>query len=227
MTPITPASDISTSATGLYYTPTFGVGSHFLPMSAGFPAEDNSILGGNRTNETNGSVQAHRRSGSVASDGDRRKRRRVRRACDVCKARKRRCTGDQPCPLCVSHGTDCTYDTPHGRPGGATEQTKEPSMFVGTRSPATHRISESQTRWPGAQPSVELNGRHDDGLNTNSTSRAVSPNGEGITPAGYQGPTSTFSVSPSLYQLSLTYQRSTLLHHCPLLPAFNLDLNTC
>ncbi|PSK42891.1 hypothetical protein B9Z65_6845 [Elsinoe australis] len=64
MTPITPASDISTSATGLYYNSTFGVDSHFLPMSAGFPAEDNSVLGGSRINETNGSVQAPRRSGS-------------------------------------------------------------------------------------------------------------------------------------------------------------------
>jgi hypothetical protein len=38
--------------------------------------------------------------------------------------------------------------------------------------------------------------RPGDAFNTNDTSRAASPDGEGITPAGYQGPTSTFSVSP-------------------------------
>ncbi|KAG9691926.1 hypothetical protein KCU95_g7704, partial [Aureobasidium melanogenum] len=44
--------------------------------------------------------------------------------------------------------------------------------------------------WPGESvPALRSGGVS----NTNETSRAASPNGEGITPAGYQGPTSTFS----------------------------------
>nr|POE83366.1 putative transcriptional regulatory protein [Quercus suber] len=50
-------------------------------------------------------------------DGDERsgKRQKVTRACDACKYRKRRCTGELPCSACWSNGVDCTYNAAYTR----------------------------------------------------------------------------------------------------------------
>ncbi|KAJ4316294.1 hypothetical protein N0V84_007939 [Fusarium piperis] len=47
-----------------------------------------------------------------------RKIRKVSRACDFCKSRKARCTGDLPCAKCVAKGRECSYDAKYtrGRP---------------------------------------------------------------------------------------------------------------
>ncbi|KAK0627997.1 putative transcriptional regulatory protein [Lasiodiplodia hormozganensis] len=37
------------------------------------------------------------------------KRRKITRACDACKAKKKRCTGTQPCPSCEKAAKPCTY----------------------------------------------------------------------------------------------------------------------
>ncbi|KAL1617195.1 hypothetical protein SLS54_007972 [Diplodia seriata] len=37
------------------------------------------------------------------------KRRKITRACDACKAKKKRCTGTQPCPSCDKAAKPCTY----------------------------------------------------------------------------------------------------------------------
>ncbi|KAH7043792.1 fungal-specific transcription factor domain-containing protein [Macrophomina phaseolina] len=37
------------------------------------------------------------------------KRRKITRACDACKAKKKRCTGTQPCPSCEKAAKACTY----------------------------------------------------------------------------------------------------------------------
>ncbi|EFW99074.1 nonribosomal peptide synthetase-like protein [Grosmannia clavigera kw1407] len=42
-------------------------------------------------------------------------RRRVTRACDRCKRRKVRCTGDKPCLHCTEAKSTCTYDLTYGR----------------------------------------------------------------------------------------------------------------
>ena len=43
------------------------------------------------------------------------KRRRITRACDLCKSRKRRCTGDVPCLSCIGSAAKCTYLTSYNR----------------------------------------------------------------------------------------------------------------
>ena len=43
------------------------------------------------------------------------KRRRVTRACDICKSRKRRCTGDVPCTACTAYSVKCTYLSSYNR----------------------------------------------------------------------------------------------------------------
>ena len=44
-----------------------------------------------------------------------RKRRKITRACDLCKSKKKRCTGDIPCGPCQRSGSVCTYDTKYSR----------------------------------------------------------------------------------------------------------------
>ncbi|KEQ60463.1 uncharacterized protein M437DRAFT_15474, partial [Aureobasidium melanogenum CBS 110374] len=44
-----------------------------------------------------------------------RKRQKVTRACDVCKSRKKRCTGDQPCAPCIKVRGRCTYEAQYNR----------------------------------------------------------------------------------------------------------------
>jgi hypothetical protein len=136
---------------------------------------------------SHGAAERRRKSASTGSDAGGAKRRKVRRACDSCKARKRKCSGDQPCPLCVSQGLICTYVSPHGR--------QHDSQIANTRilesSPHTV-VAVPQSQWPVETLPVVKPGN---AFDTNDTSRAVSPNGEGLTPAGYQGPSSTFSVS--------------------------------
>lgn len=43
------------------------------------------------------------------------KRQKVTRACDACKSRKRRCTGELPCSLCFNNGAECTYTAAYTR----------------------------------------------------------------------------------------------------------------
>jgi hypothetical protein len=132
-------------------------------------------------------VRRRRESLEAASDSGVGKRRKVQRACDSCKSRKRKCSGEQPCPLCVSQGLICTYVSPHGR-----HQAPQAADSLAIGVPSYHLNTNSHPQWPGETLSVTRPG---DAFNTNDTSRAASPDGEGITPAGYQGPTSTFSVS--------------------------------
>ena len=39
----------------------------------------------------------------------------VTRACDVCKARKSKCSGDQPCETCTRRGLTCQYEAAYSR----------------------------------------------------------------------------------------------------------------
>ncbi|CAD0111467.1 unnamed protein product, partial [Aureobasidium uvarum] len=44
-----------------------------------------------------------------------RQRQKVTRACDACKARKKRCTGDHPCAPCIKARGKCSYDAQYNR----------------------------------------------------------------------------------------------------------------
>ncbi|KAL4928816.1 transcription factor domain-containing protein [Aspergillus undulatus] len=50
-----------------------------------------------------------------ASDARQRKLRKVTRACDACKSKKKACTGTIPCGPCVRRKLDCTYNTTYHR----------------------------------------------------------------------------------------------------------------
>lgn len=55
---------------------------------------------------------------SYSEDGPPTKARKITRACDFCKVRKSKCSGDQPCSKCVIKGRTCVYSAQYtrGRP---------------------------------------------------------------------------------------------------------------
>lgn len=53
--------------------------------------------------------------GQRSRDEDERKRRKVTRACDACKSKKKRCTGDLPCATCRRLRATCTYNATYNR----------------------------------------------------------------------------------------------------------------
>ncbi|KAF1998119.1 hypothetical protein P154DRAFT_263159 [Amniculicola lignicola CBS 123094] len=59
-------------------------------------------------------VHARKRSLSISTSADPR-RRKVSRACDLCKAKKAKCSGTQPCESCAKRGVDCLYEARYSR----------------------------------------------------------------------------------------------------------------
>lgn len=134
---------------------------------------------------------------SPTNDDYRGKRRRVTRACDNCKSRKRRCTGEKPCTYCIEHAAQCSYDLPYTRGRQTEPQSTSPAHGSGQYSDNVK--SDSQPQWPRdmlsrtniAQPTGSNEVQHSGGL----SSRARSP----VAPSGqYLGPTSAFSVGRDL-----------------------------
>ncbi|KAF5008053.1 hypothetical protein FDECE_5635 [Fusarium decemcellulare] len=79
-----------------------------LVASPSLTASSPSTTGRKRSSVDDPSLQGH----------ELRKTRKVSRACDFCKSRKARCTGDRPCAKCVAKGRECSYDAKYtrGRP---------------------------------------------------------------------------------------------------------------
>lgn len=73
------------------------------------------------------------------------KRQKVTRACDTCKSRKRRCTGELPCSTCWSNGVQCTYHATYTR-----GKVAEP--IPSAHAPAEHLAS---TAMKAASPETE------------------------------------------------------------------------
>ncbi|KAM0323785.1 hypothetical protein ACHAPQ_008593 [Fusarium lateritium] len=90
---------------------------------------ENDLIPSSETEPERGVTQARQsrlipRKRSVLSTKDvsepegLRKARKVSRACDFCKSRKAKCSGDQPCAKCAAKGLNCLYDSKYtrGRP---------------------------------------------------------------------------------------------------------------
>ncbi|CZR52324.1 uncharacterized protein PAC_02201 [Phialocephala subalpina] len=84
-------------------------------------------------------------------------RKKVSRACDVCKLRKLRCTGTQPCSRCLSHGLPCEYNSEHRR---GVPASPEPITTTPVRDnrPQSSLLRESQRLSPSrpSEPPVAL-----------------------------------------------------------------------
>ncbi|KAG9519271.1 putative RTA1 domain protein, partial [Aureobasidium melanogenum] len=80
-----------------------------------------------------------------------RKRQKVTRACDACKSRKKRCTGDQPCAPCIKVRGKCTYEAQYNR-GIAVPPSPAPSGYL------QHGTQASPTQISPAPPQSTDNG---------------------------------------------------------------------
>lgn len=78
---------------------------------------------------------------SFESTNTERKRRRVTRACDVCRRKKVKCDGKQPCIHCTVYSYRCTYDEPNVRnrrnPGVPTPSDHNVDMVNYPRNPTS------------------------------------------------------------------------------------------
>ncbi|EME89730.1 uncharacterized protein MYCFIDRAFT_115267, partial [Pseudocercospora fijiensis CIRAD86] len=109
-------------------------------------------------------------------------------ACDSCKSRKRRCSGELPCSACRTNGSHCTYLASYTR--GRLVQPL-PSAHHDTSSPALHTpIPRQQFAPPLAfEPVAQHNG-----VESNArTSRAASPEAGSTNLGQYLGPTSPYT----------------------------------
>ncbi|UKZ55545.1 hypothetical protein TrVGV298_009369 [Trichoderma virens] len=84
------------------------------------------------------------------------KRMRVTRACDRCKKRKIRCTGLQPCRLCIEANASCTYDAAYTRGRHAAMASRRSNRASPPPQPQTeqqqhHERQQSESsRWHAA-----------------------------------------------------------------------------
>ena len=167
------------------------------------------------------------------------KRRRVTRACDNCKSRKRRCNGEKPCAYCTEHRALCTYDAPYTR--GKSDNVTAPVSRDAHKSPrglsqwphlSRHSVasgssqnrdkstsSHSSSPWPRSsliQPAAAAAAAEDDERTGAQSSRARSPiGGEGAAPMGqYLGPTSPFSVGGFLSSRQSESETSHFIWSC-------------
>lgn len=79
-------------------------------------------------------LDGRKRSSLSEPDGVR-KSRKVSRACDFCKARKAKCSGDQPCAKCAAKGLTCLYDTKYTRGRPPTPPPSATHVGFATREP--------------------------------------------------------------------------------------------
>ncbi|KAI7326622.1 hypothetical protein KC315_g7472 [Hortaea werneckii] len=117
------------------------------------------------------------------------KRRKVTRACDRCKSRKRRCTGESPCPNCIRHKVKCTYLSPYTRG-------KAPDTSTTLTPPETQHADGPRHADPGIGVTADATptAPKDPGQLTGAmSSRAVSPEADVNSTGQYLGPTSPFS----------------------------------
>ncbi|KAL4946670.1 hypothetical protein BDV06DRAFT_54009 [Aspergillus oleicola] len=97
-----------------------------------------------------------------ASDTRQRKLRKVTRACDACKAKKKACTGTIPCGPCVRRKLSCTYNTTYHRgvavtPPPSTSRTRHESPSPTPRQPTQDMESESTTPYePEQRPPADV-----------------------------------------------------------------------
>ena len=88
-----------------------------------------------------GSSLGRRPAESPAEPGNRRKASKVSRACDICKAKKIRCSGNDPCHTCTRRYLHCTWNTSHLRGKPLTPPPSAAGAPSGLHEPAAQRFA--------------------------------------------------------------------------------------
>ncbi|CAK1354780.1 unnamed protein product [Cercospora beticola] len=139
-------------------------------------------------------VQQHR--SSEARDT---KRQKVTRACDNCKSRKRRCTGELPCYTCHANGAQCTYRSRYTRGRLVAPQ---PANYRGSSS---SNITLTPTHQQQGNADIAFGQTHSEPpgnfLGTPSSSHQASPEVTNTSVGHYAG-----TISPHVF-LRRTLQR--------------------
>ncbi|GIZ36843.1 hypothetical protein CKM354_000031000 [Cercospora kikuchii] len=112
---------------------------------------------------TNGTPAAKRRRVSENENG--RRTTKATRACDLCKAKKARCSGSKPCAKCSVRGLECTYESQYlrGRPPTPPSSTIE----VSTR-PQEQQEQNKATNASRRSPSGDADEQHPVSLSRSS-----------------------------------------------------------
>ena len=84
-------------------------------------------------------------------------RKKVTRACDACKARKKACNGEIPCASCVRNRSSCTYDVPYHR---GTAASPRRATQGSSHQHASSRSIPSTNSTPQTSGSVEVGGQY-------------------------------------------------------------------
>ncbi|XEU94926.1 hypothetical protein FSHL1_000210 [Fusarium sambucinum] len=140
--------------------------------SLGYPAQpENIIILNPEAEPERAATQSHEspvitRKRSVlsakgASEPGPPKARKVSRACDFCKSRKAKCSGDQPCAKCAAKGLSCLYDSKYTRGRPPTPPLSEGYAGLSQPNPTTTRqpsesVSYRETGKPDAMPQRSL-----------------------------------------------------------------------
>ncbi|KAL2797846.1 fungal-specific transcription factor domain-containing protein [Aspergillus keveii] len=88
-----------------------------------------------------------------------RKLRKITRACDACKAKKKACTGTIPCGPCVRRKADCTYNTTYNRGAAVTPPPSGSHLEHNAPTPASRQITQ-ETESDAATPFEPPGRRH-------------------------------------------------------------------
>ncbi|KXT06171.1 hypothetical protein AC578_1419 [Pseudocercospora eumusae] len=144
------------------------------------------VLYSNTPSTTHASPTQPNDGGNAADSPRAAKRQKVTRACDSCKSRKRRCTGELPCSACHANGTHCTYLASYTRGRLVQPQPSAHHDNSSTKLPIIPRQIAPEVRLEpvGLNNGAESNAR---------TSRAASPEGGSTNLGQYLGPTSPYT----------------------------------
>lgn len=118
---------------------------------------------------------------AYGDDGRASKTRKVSRACDFCKSRKSKCSGEQPCSKCIAKGRTCLYNAkytrgrpptppPSGRFAAANGTADLPRALPGNDR-VTQRQDVDGMVWP-SQQQLSIPSLHHDGKYSAPISRA-------------------------------------------------------
>jgi hypothetical protein len=102
-------------------------------------------------------ISNSQKRGHVSQGGRQRPKTKVTRACDLCKAKKAKCSGDQPCVSCCRKGLVCQYDAVYSRgKAPAPRQSRLASDRNPERPPAARSYPHSPDGITCAMPMFDI-----------------------------------------------------------------------
>ncbi|KAH8809351.1 fungal-specific transcription factor domain-containing protein [Xylogone sp. PMI_703] len=89
-------------------------------------------------------------------------RKNISRACDLCKTKKIRCSGSQPCARCLQHRLTCEYNLPHlrGRHTEPLSHPRNPPTIITGVDDNYHLVEKDSPFLTNSTVPVEISSRH-------------------------------------------------------------------